>query len=139
MPDASTHADPSNTSNLLDLARAAAANAYSPYSGFKVGASIVTTSGRLFAGCNVENASYGLTICAERNAIFQAVAAEGPGMRLAAVAVVCLDQEFPPCGACRQVIHEFATPATTITFLQQGAPATLPVTALLPGAFNLQT
>lgn len=73
----------STSQHLLDLARDAAARAYSPYSHFQVGAALVTASGAVFEGCNVENASYGLTICAERTAIFRAIAQEGPGMKLA--------------------------------------------------------
>jgi len=123
---------------LVRLARAAAKKAYAPYSEFQVGAA-ETTSGAVFTGCNVENASYGLTICAERNAVFQAVSAEGPDMRLRRVAVVCLGQEFPPCGACRQVIAEFSLPGglTEVTFLQAGAPVTLTLAELLPASFAL--
>jgi cytidine deaminase len=126
----------STSQHLLDLARDAAARAYSPYSHFQVGAALVTASGAVFDGCNVENASYGLTICAERTAIFRAIAQEGPGMKLARLAVVCIGHEFPPCGACRQVIAEFATPETTVTFLQNGAPVTMTLRELLPSAFD---
>ena len=93
---------------LLAKAKAACDNAYAPYSKFHVGAAILTTTGNVYTGVNVENASYGLTNCAERSAIFNAVTAEGPEMKLLAVAV-WTDPEGPcsPCGACRQVIHEF--------------------------------
>ena len=125
--------------DLLTAAREAALRAYAPYSKFQVGCALETTSGAVFTGCNVENASYGLTICAERNAVFQAVSAEGPDMRLRRVAVVCLGQEFPPCGACRQVIAEFSLPGglTEVTFLQSGAPVTLTLAELLPASFAL--
>lgn len=125
--------------DLLTTAREAALRAYAPYSKFQVGCALETTSGAVFTGCNVENASYGLTICAERNAVFQAVSAEGPDMRLRRVAVVCLGQEFPPCGACRQVIAEFSLPGglTEVTFLQAGAPVTLTLAELLPASFAL--
>jgi cytidine deaminase len=93
---------------LLRLARAAIKHAYAPYSGFRVGAAVLLRDGRLFVGCNVENASYGLTICAERNAIFTAVAASAKKPEIVAVAV-CNDRAVPcsPCGACRQVLAEF--------------------------------
>lgn len=122
--------------DLLDLARDAASRAYSPYSRFQVGAALVTASGAVFKGCNVENASYGLTICAERNAIFHAIAQEGPGMKVASLAVVCLGHEFPPCGACRQVIAEFAAADATVCFLQNGKPVTRTIRELLPSAFE---
>ena len=122
--------------DLLPLARQAAERAYSPYSRFQVGCALVTRAGAVFTGCNVENASYGLTICAERAAIFRAVAEEGPAMRIAALAVVCLGHEFPPCGACRQVIAEFAAADARVWFLQQGQPVSLTVAELLPAAFR---
>lgn len=100
---------------LIARALAAAENAYAPFSKFRVGAAVLTATGNVYAGCNVENASYGLTLCAERNAVAAAVAAEGAVMRL--VAVVCAaDSDSPvwPCGACRQVLFEFARPDTQI-------------------------
>jgi cytidine deaminase len=85
----------------------------------------------------VENASYGLTVCAERNAIFGAVAHEGPEFRIRELAVVALGLEFPPCGACRQVIAEFAaSPETRVWFLQGGVWTSLSVADLLPAAFK---
>ncbi|WP_395736555.1 cytidine deaminase [Prosthecobacter sp.] len=122
---------------LLTHATAAAAKAYAPYSNFQVGCALVTAQGRLFTGCNVENASYGLTICAERGTIFQAVAAEGPGMRIAELAVIALGAEFPPCGACRQVICEFAAADTPVWFLRDGKPVCLTMAELLPASFRL--
>lgn len=122
---------------LLESATAAAAKAYAPYSQFQVGCALLTARGNLFTGCNVENASYGLTICAERNTIFHAVAEEGPGMKIAQLAVVALGQEFPPCGACRQVIAEFAGPETPVWFLRDGKPVMLTMAELLPASFKL--
>jgi cytidine deaminase len=92
-------------------------HAYAPYSGFRVGAAVLLRDGRVFAGCNVENASYGLTICAERNAIFAAVAASSAKPEIVAVAV-CNHRAFPcsPCGACRQVIAEFG-PRAVVWYL----------------------
>ena len=124
---------------LLARARAAGRRAYAPYSKFHVGAALVTTRGGLFTGCNVENASYGLTICAERAAIFAAVAAEGPKMRLARLAItVDVAGAFAPCGACRQVLAEFAGPETEIVYAgRAGAPVRTTLGALLPQAFGL--
>src|SRR6266478_2322536 len=98
---------------LLRLARAAMKKAYAPYSQFRVGAALLTTNGKIFSGCNVENASYGMSNCAERTAIFSAVAQLGPKIEIRAVSVVN-DRGVPcsPCGACRQVIYEFGPDAT---------------------------
>lgn len=92
---------------LLDLARAARENAYAPYSGCKVGAALLCADGTVYTGCNIENASFGPTNCAERTAFFKAVS-EGK-RRFAAIAVVggADDGPFPPCGVCRQVMAEF--------------------------------
>jgi cytidine deaminase len=92
---------------LIKTAQAASRNAYSPYSGFKVGAAILTANGKIYSGCNVENASYSMTICAERNAVFQAVA-EGEKAIIAVAVYADSELAFPPCGACRQVLAEFA-------------------------------
>lgn len=93
----------------IDAAWRARENAHAPYSNFKVGAALVAADGRVFTGCNVENLSFGLTICAERVAIGAAVAA---GVRAFAVMVVVADTSEPvsPCGACRQVMAEFGVP-----------------------------
>jgi len=92
---------------LLRAARAAAAQAYAPFSGFKVGAAVLTAKGRIFPGCNVENSSYGLTVCAERVAVLKAVSA---GQREVQAVLVYADsaEPVPSCGACLQVISEFS-------------------------------
>jgi len=102
--------------SLLDAAQTAREKSYSPYSHFKVGAAVLTQDGKIFSGTNIENASYGLTVCAERNAIFKAI---GEGhRRFEALALVT--QKLPglkfnsPCGACRQVMSEFFAPTTPI-------------------------
>ena len=95
--------------------RAAMANAYCRYSKFRVGAAVLTADGEIVAGCNVENASYGLTMCAERSAIFQAVA-QGHRDLKAVVIVTPTRSPTPPCGACRQVINEFGPNAEVFLF-----------------------
>jgi cytidine deaminase len=91
---------------LVDAAKQARENAHAPYSNFRVGAALRSTSGRIFSGCNVENASYGLTMCAERVAIFKAISEGERGFSALAV-VTDADSLTPPCGACRQLIWEF--------------------------------
>jgi cytidine deaminase len=120
---------------LAAAARRAARFSYAPYSQVRVGAAVLTASGRIFAGCNVENASYGLTICAERTAVFKAVAAGQ--RRLVAVAVYTpTPRPTPPCGACRQVIHEFAPTATILCTCDSPDRTRIPLDRLLPGAFG---
>jgi cytidine deaminase len=124
---------------MLAAARAAMRNAYSPYSKFRVGAAILTTEGEIFAGCNVENASYGLTSCAERNAIFQAVAkgALSKDRKLKAVVVVTPKQKVAtPCGACRQVINEFGPNAEVFLFGRGKTGRKINLSKLLPDAFG---
>lgn len=125
-------------STLLTAAREAAGHAYCPYSNFHVGAAVLA-DGRIFPGCNVENASYGLTICAERNAIFAAIASGA--RRIQAIALACVDATDAapaslrmPCGACRQVMAEFADPRTPVHIDGVG---TLTIADLLPSAFQL--
>lgn len=94
---------------LLQRAKEARNLAYAPYSSFAVGAAVLASSGKIYTGCNIENASYGMTICAERVAIFSAIAAGE--RKFLALAVVCDTEEFcRPCGACRQVMEEFSVP-----------------------------
>lgn len=103
----------SDAMKLLRAAARAAKNAHAPYSKFRVGAALLAADGKIITGCNVENASYGLTICAERNAVFAAVA--GGRKNFSAVAVVASGGQMPyPCGACRQVLAEFCGPETTV-------------------------
>ena len=92
---------------LLDQAHQAKENAYSPYSGFKVGATILTKDGKTIDGCNVENAAYGSTMCAERTAIFKAVSMGYKPGDFEAIAIASSGDNFSPCGSCRQVINEF--------------------------------
>ena len=122
---------------LIRGARKAMKNAYAPYSHFRVGAALLTAKGELFLGCNVENASYGVTNCAERTAIFSAVAKAGPKLNIHAIAVVN-DQDVPcsPCGACRQVIYEFG-PAATVLFKSSTGWKETPIAELLPEGFRL--
>ena len=114
------------------------ARAYAPYSKFLVGAAILTELGEVFTGCNVENASYGLTMCAERTAIFSAVAHSGAeNVRIRAIAVTTPeDVACSPCGACRQVIWEFGPNAVVLFRSQEGWKET-PIRDLLPEGFLL--
>jgi cytidine deaminase len=96
----------SENENLVTAARRARENAHAPYSNFRVGAALRGSSGRIFSGCNVENATYGLTVCAERVAIFKAISEGERGFSAIAV-VTDTDKLTPPCGACRQLIWEF--------------------------------
>jgi cytidine deaminase len=123
---------------LLESARDAIERAYAPYSHFRVGAALLTSDDKVFTGCNVENASYGLTNCAERTAIFSAIAQSGPGINIRAISVVN-DQNLPssPCGACRQVIYEFG-PEAIVIFPGESGWKELPITALLPEGFRLK-
>lgn len=123
---------------LLDAARKVMLNAHAPYSNFLVGAALLTTTGEMFSGCNVENASYGLTNCAERTAIFSAVAALGKTMRIASIAVVTQQEAVcSPCGACRQVIAEFSSAQTTIHYQGADGFKTVTMAELLPDSFRL--
>ncbi len=99
---------------LFASAKAARENAYSPYSGHKVGAAILTSDGKVFSGCNVENASYGATTCAERVAIQKAISENGKILIHEVLVITDADPAWPPCGLCRQVIAEFASPETLI-------------------------
>jgi cytidine deaminase len=124
---------------LLDEARAAARNSYSPYSGFKVGAALRLTSGEVVTGTNVENVSYGLTMCAERSALVRAVSEFGPGIRVAAVAVANLnDAASPPCGACRQMLAEFVLHDAPVAFPAADGICVMPFTEVLPLAFDMK-
>ncbi len=117
---------------LISLAVDAKQFSYSPYSKFRVGASILTDDGRMFSGCNVENASYGLAICAERNAIFHGIRA---GMNKITAVVVTSDERafITPCGACRQVIAEFSDGAAEILLVtSQGKTRSVKMKDIFP-------
>jgi len=120
---------------LTHLARDASTRAYVPYSHFRVGAALVSQSGAMFSGCNVENASYGLTNCAERTAIFSMVAAGETNFE---AIVVYTPTEAPtaPCGACRQVLFEFNPAAEVISICNGTEVRRTLVRDLLPGAFG---
>ena len=128
---------PETIAELTRQARAASTRAYCPYSKFHVGAAILTDDGQIFAGCNVENASYGLTICAERNAIFSAVAALAVLPVITAV-MVYTPTSIPtaPCGACRQVINEFGPDAEVLCVCDGPESIRMTLSALLPEAFG---
>src|ERR1700742_2748278 len=107
---------------LLSAAQEAAEHAYAPYSGFRVGAALLLQNGEIVTAANVENASYGVTICAERSAVARAVAQYGPQIRIAAAAVTNLNGESSsPCGACRQVLAEFMASGGIVVFPFEGA------------------
>ena len=124
---------------LVRAARAAMEKAYAPYSGFKVGAAVLGGSGEIYAGANVENASYGLTICAERVAVFNAVSAGEKEIRAVAIANSTGKPAFP-CGACRQVLAEFAPPEgnVEIHLVSDQGVQTHTLAELFPQAFRLE-
>lgn len=127
---------------LLRSARKGMKNAYAPFSNFRVGAAILTSKGQVFVGCNVENSSYGMTNCAERTAIFSAIAKDGPELEIRAIAVVAaneIDHGVPcsPCGACRQVIYEFG-PRALVFYQGAKGPKQSLIADLLPEGFRLK-
>ena len=126
---------------LIEMAIEARRAAYAPYSGYRVGAALLTKSGKVYLGCNIENASYTPTVCAERVAVFKAVS-EGE-KEFAAIAVCGGNKEeieggFPPCGVCRQVLREFCHPEELQVYLieQGGAYKTVTLAELLPYGFG---
>jgi cytidine deaminase len=124
---------------LLQAAREVARNSYSPYSRFRVGAALKLSNGEIATGTNVENTSYGLTICAERSAVVRAVAQFGPEIRIGAVAVANLNNSAsPPCGACRQVLAEFIAPEAPVIFAATDGMRTMPFSDLFPLAFEMK-
>jgi cytidine deaminase len=128
---------PAERDQLLNAARQALERAYAPYSNFYVGAAVLTSQGQVFTGCNVENASYGLTICAERSAIFAAVQKTQGSLTLRAVAVANRAQvPCSPCGACRQVIAEFGRDVIVIFQGKNGFQEST-IADLLPETFRL--
>jgi cytidine deaminase len=120
---------------LIKSAKQASEHAYAPYSKFRVGAAIVAGSGKIYTGCNVENASYGLCNCAERTAIFSAIAA-GEKDISCVVVYTPTPSATPPCGACRQVINEFGPDALVISTCASEDQIETKLTALLPAAFG---
>lgn len=128
----------SEQDQLIESATQAINSAYAPYSGFKVGAAVLTSTREIFTGCNVENASYGLSMCAERNAIANAIIGSGHDtITIKAIAVANSDNvSCSPCGACRQVIWEFGQNAQVIFRANQGWQ-TSTIKDLLPVGFSL--
>jgi cytidine deaminase len=131
----------SQLEDLRQRALAVAQNAYAPYSHFRVGAALLLEDGNVVVGCNVENASYRLTTCAEQTAIATAVTAHGPDIRISAIVVVNLNNTASqPCGGCRQTIFEFSTSSTEVFFPASDGSLTRTIAAdLLPHAFRLPT
>ena len=125
----------SDKKTLIEKAKNARERAFAPFSNFKVGAALQTKSGEIFAGCNIENASYGLTMCAERVAIFKAIS---EGERKFSHLAVVADTEIltPPCGSCRQLIWEFCGDIPVTFSNLQGETETVKMSELLPRAFD---
>ena len=121
--------------SLIAAARSAREYAHAPYSDFRVGAALRANSGRIFTGCNVENSTYGLTLCAERVAIFKAISEGERGFNSIAV-VTDTDSLTPPCGACRQIIWEFCGDANVVLANLQGKIELHRMSALFPKPFD---
>ena len=121
--------------NLIEIAKQARENAFAAFSNFKVGAAVETASGKIYAGCNVENASYGLTVCAERVAIWKAIS-EGEREFKQIVVVADTDELTPPCGACRQILWEFCGDVPITLANLKGTSETVKMRDLLPRAFG---
>lgn len=127
-----------NIEQLIQEAKAAREMAYTPYSKFKVGAALLTDDGKIYKGCNIENAAYSMTNCAERTAIFKAVS-EGDKKYVAIAVVADTKRPVPPCGACRQVISELCPKDMKVILTNlQGDIEELTVHELLPGAFSAE-
>jgi cytidine deaminase len=138
----STGARAADWARLIESARAARANAYAPYSHYRVGAALLTRDGNVYAGCNVENATYGATMCAERSAIAAMIAAGERAPVMCAV-VSAGPRPAAPCGICRQVLAEFARDMKIVLVAEDGrggvvAKKTARLSALLPQAFRLK-
>ncbi len=126
-----------NENELLALAREAQQKAYAPYSGIQIGAVLVAADGRVFTGCNIENASYGATVCAERVALFKAVSEGVTAFRELAVAGSTAKPPFP-CGLCRQALWEFAPELTVYAQGETGEVMAATLADLLPSAFSIE-
>jgi cytidine deaminase len=122
-------------SELASAARGARERAHAPYSKFRVGAAIACADGRVFTGCNVENATYGLSVCAERVAVWKAIS---EGARNFVAVAVCADTETltPPCGACRQILWEFCGDIPVTMSNPAGKQETMQLSTLFPKAFD---
>ncbi|HTV82460.1 MAG TPA: cytidine deaminase [Acidobacteriaceae bacterium] len=124
---------------LRAAAREATKRAYAPYSKFYVGAALLFDDGRVVTGCNVENVSYGLTSCAERNALFRAISERGAEAKIVAIAVAnATGAPCPPCGACRQVMSEFVTADAVVTFPGERGWETMPFAQIFPNRFQFE-
>ena len=120
---------------LIEAALAARGNAYAPFSNFKVGAAVEDAGGRVFTGCNVENATFGLTLCAERVAIFKAIS-EGARKFVRVAVAADTDSLTPPCGACRQILWEFCGDVELVLTNLHGQTETLRLGDLFPRPFD---
>ena len=125
----------SSSHALIDAARQARERAHAPFSQFKVGAAVEDETGRIFTGCNIENATYGLTLCAERLAVFKAISEGAAKLKRIAV-VAATDVLTPPCGACRQILWEFCGDAELILANLSGKQETLSVKEIFPRPFD---
>jgi cytidine deaminase len=125
----------SDFNSLINAARTAREHAHAPYSNFRVGAAVRAKSGRIFSGCNIENSTYGLTLCAERVAIFKAISEGERGFDAVAV-VTDTDSLTPPCGACRQIIWEFCGDAEVVLANLKGKTEHHRMAALFPKPFD---
>jgi cytidine deaminase len=126
-----------DANTLLAAAKAARENAHAPYSKFKVGAALRAKSGKVYTGCNVENSTYGLTVCAERVAIFKAISEGEPVHSFEAIAVITDTKQLtPPCGACRQIIWEFCGDVPVIIGNLHGKSETHQMASLFPKPFD---
>jgi cytidine deaminase len=124
-----------NFEKLIEIAKAARLQSVAPFSSFLVGAAVKTEGGKVYTGCNVESASYGLTVCAERVAIWKALS-EGERKFTELAIVADTEQLTPPCGTCRQIIHEFCDSATIVLANLRGETQTCDIEELLPRAFD---
>ena len=122
---------------LLEYARQASENSYSPYSKFRVGAAVLCEDNKVFCGTNIENASYGLSMCAERTAIFTAISNGCKSIK--AVAIYSKKGDVTPCGACRQVILEFSKTADVVYNTGKDKLKIVKISSLLPNSFNEKT
>jgi len=125
----------SSLQEAIEEAKAASKRSYSPYSKFRVGSAVITEDGEIFAGCNVENASYGLTMCAERNAVAQAVAKGNEHIKIVVV-YTPTEEPITPCGACRQVIIELGPDAEIVCVCDGPKRIRKKIFELLPESFG---